>query len=162
MRRPSRRRRMLETPRYRAVAADRVRLAVDLTGPGGTSPQGRARLSASRVRFRERPPRELTADLDWRRAEGTDRVGVTASARADAGAADRLVLSASRSASRTTVELQELVWNPSEGPAWRLAGPAAVVVADEVTTPGLILVAGPQRGRGRRPASRSGARATRP
>jgi len=135
----------LETPRYRAVAADRVRLAVDLTGLGGTSPEGRARLSASRVRFRERPPRELTADLDWRRAEGTDRVGVTASARADAGAADRLVLSASRSASRTTVALQELVWNPSEGPAWRLAGPAAVVVADEVTTPGLILVAGPQR-----------------
>src|SRR5439155_13170 len=61
------------------------------------------------------------------------------------GTADRLALAGARSATRTTVELRELVWTPPEGPAWRLAGPAAVVVADEVTTPGVTLVAGAQR-----------------
>ncbi|HYV58423.1 MAG TPA: translocation/assembly module TamB domain-containing protein [Candidatus Nitrosopolaris sp.] len=135
----------LKTPRYQAVAADQARLAIDLTGLGGTSPEGRARLSASGARFRDRPPRELSADLEWRRTEATDRVSVTASARADTGAADRLVLTASQGAGRITVALQELVWNLSEGPAWHLAGPAAVVIADEVTTPGLLLVAGSQR-----------------
>jgi len=90
-------------------------------------------------------PHELVADVDWRRSEGTDRASLTATARADDGTADRLALAGARSATRTAVELRELVWTPPEGPAWRLAGPAAVVVADDVTTPGVILVAGAQR-----------------
>jgi len=136
MRRPSRRRAELETPRYRAVAADRVRLSVDLTGPGWDLPPWPRPLS----------PRAGFGSANARpRAHGRPRLATRRGNRSRWGdclgprgrrAADRLVLSASRSASRTTVALQELVWNPSEGPAWRLAGPAAVVVADEVTTPG--------------------------
>ena len=135
----------LEAPRYAAVRAEHAHLAVDLARLGGMLPEGRARLSASRVRFGERSPHELVADVDWRRSEGTDRASLTATARANDGTADRLALAGARSATRTTVELRELVWTPPEGPAWRLAGPAAVVVADEVTTPGVILVAGAQR-----------------
>src|SRR5262249_57012276 len=43
------------------------------------------------------------------------------------------------------VALGVWVWNRPGGPACHRAGPAAVVIADEVTTPGLLLVAGSQR-----------------
>ncbi len=131
--------------RLDALAVERASVRLDASGLGGPAPTGTARLTATHARLADGAPREVSAQLDWRRLEGVDRVDFAATARADTAAPDRLALTLTRGPNGTAGELRELAIGAGDGPRWTLARPARFELDDGVATQGLTLVAEEQR-----------------
>jgi autotransporter translocation and assembly factor TamB len=133
------------TPAYDTLSAGAAELRLDLTGVGGPGAAGTLALDATDARLGTRPPHQVAASADWRRAAGVDRVRAGASARdQETGTEQRAALTLEHTPALTRGELTELVLAPPESRTWRLAQPARFRLEDGVTVEQLTLVAGSQ------------------
>jgi len=133
-------------PAFQTLSAERATARVDVRGVGGASPSGRAALTATAFRIDAGTAYAAGADADWRRTGREDRASITLHADGDDGRKQGATFAVARTPDRTRADLQSLLVTPPQGPAWRLARPAGVVVdASAVTVETLTLGAGAQR-----------------
>lgn len=136
---------VVERGRWDTNDVRRVEAVARASGLGGPAATARVSLAADAVHLPGRDPWDVAAELDWKRPATTDEATLRASGRSTAGAAARVALSAQRTPTETHAQLTELVVAPAEQPAWRLARPARITVADGVAVDELALASGAQR-----------------
>ncbi len=136
---------VVERGRWETTDVRRLEVVGRADGIGGTEPSARGTLTAGAIHVPGRDPWDAAAELGWRRSAASDDGTLRASGRATNGAGARLALTAKHTAPTTLVQLTELVLAPAEQPAWQLARPARVTVADGIAVDELALTAGAQR-----------------
>ncbi|HEV7733421.1 MAG TPA: translocation/assembly module TamB domain-containing protein [Candidatus Binatia bacterium] len=136
---------VVERGRWDTTDVRRAEVVTRAAGLGGSAPSARATATASAIHVPGRDPWDAAAELDWRRAGGTDDGTLRASGRATNGAGMRMALTAKRTDPTTVVQLTELLLDPADQPAWQLARPARITVADGIAVDELALTSGGQR-----------------
>jgi autotransporter translocation and assembly factor TamB len=134
----------VEAPAAGAVQAERLTADLDATGLGGTAPRGELHVSAAGAALGLPGRQAVAARASWRRAAGTDRLAVTATARpVDGGAAAAVDVALERpAAGPVRGELAALELALPDTPPIRLVRATRFILDGGVRTDGAVIASG--------------------